>query len=42
MQHYKAFIAQLEDKGADLSHVKVGKSVLVSWQIRPDLSLEVR
>jgi hypothetical protein len=28
-QHYRAFIAQLENKGADLSHVKVGKSVLV-------------
>lgn len=29
-QHYKSFIARMEDMGADLSHVKVGKSVAVS------------
>ena len=30
IQHYRAFIAQLEAKGADLSHVKIAKSVWVS------------
>lgn len=31
IQHYRAFIAQLEEKGADLSHVKVGKSMISLW-----------
>lgn len=31
IQHYRAFIAQLEEKGADLSHVKVGKSLMSLW-----------
>ena len=30
IQHFRAFIAQLEAKGADLSHIKIAKSVLVS------------
>ncbi|GFZ42631.1 hypothetical protein JCM24511_00348 [Saitozyma sp. JCM 24511] len=30
IQHYRSFIAQLENKGVDLSHVKMGKSVLTS------------
>jgi hypothetical protein len=29
-QHYRSFIGQLEQKGVDLSHVKIAKSVLVS------------
>lgn len=37
-QHYRAFIAQLENKGADLSHVKVGKSVMVSFRLFITLS----
>lgn len=30
IEHFRAFIAQLEAKGADLSHIKIAKSVLVS------------
>ena len=29
-QHYRSFVGQLEQKGVDLSHVKIAKSVLVS------------
>ena len=29
-QAYRSFIAELEDKGVDMSHVKVGKSIAVS------------
>ena len=36
MKHYRAFIAQLENKGADLSHVKVGKSVMVRASTQQD------
>ncbi|WWD16577.1 hypothetical protein CI109_101005 [Kwoniella shandongensis] len=31
IDHYRAFIAQLESKGVDLSHVKLAKSVLSLW-----------
>ncbi|RXK41274.1 hypothetical protein M231_01424 [Tremella mesenterica] len=31
IQHHRAFIAQLEKKGADLSHVKLAKSVFSLW-----------
>ncbi|KAK8861514.1 hypothetical protein IAR55_002335 [Kwoniella newhampshirensis] len=31
IEHYRAFIAQLESKGVDLSHVKLAKSVLSLW-----------
>ncbi|WVF67126.1 hypothetical protein IAT40_001871 [Kwoniella sp. CBS 6097] len=31
IEHYRAFIAQLENRGIDLSHVKIAKSVLSLW-----------
>jgi len=35
-QHYRSFVGQLEQKGVDLSHVKIAKSVLVSaFRFRP-------
>jgi hypothetical protein len=33
MEHYRSFIGQLEQKGVDLSHVKIAKSVLVSLHL---------
>jgi hypothetical protein len=36
-QHYRSFVGQLEQKGVDLSHVKIAKSVLVSTS-QPRLS----
>jgi hypothetical protein len=37
-QHYRSFVGQLEQKGVDLSHVKIAKSVLVSNSRQPRLS----
>ncbi|WVQ94727.1 hypothetical protein IAU59_001807 [Kwoniella sp. CBS 9459] len=31
IEHYRAFIAQLENRGIDLSHIKIAKSVLSLW-----------
>nr|XP_019050292.1 IQ domain-containing calmodulin-binding protein [Kwoniella bestiolae CBS 10118]OCF29222.1 IQ domain-containing calmodulin-binding protein [Kwoniella bestiolae CBS 10118] len=31
IEHYRAFIGQLENRGVDLSHVKIAKSVLSLW-----------
>ncbi|WWC87802.1 uncharacterized protein L201_002694 [Kwoniella dendrophila CBS 6074] len=31
IEHFRAFIGQLEDRGVDLSHIKIAKSVLSLW-----------
>ncbi|WRT65622.1 uncharacterized protein IL334_002567 [Kwoniella shivajii] len=31
IEHYRAFIGQLEGRGVDLSHIKIAKSVLSLW-----------